>query len=130
MESILSHNIVTLRNYIEHTTGITFFQFINWLHLLIFSPIIFIIAYMGQHTPKYIYWILTFIIIWTLIYHFAAWFAPDKRTWIIILHIAIITPILIYFTFWQHQLSTSTFDILIALTGATVFYHTYSLIRY
>jgi hypothetical protein len=130
IQSLFSQNIVDLRNSVEKSTGLTFFRFINWLHLLILAPLVFIVGYMGQSTPTYMYWLLGLVAVWTLFYHFAAWFAPDRRTWIIALHIAIIAPILAYFAYWRDDLPASMFDILIVVAGSAFFYHFYALLRY
>jgi hypothetical protein len=130
IESVASETIVRFRNSVEKSSGLTFFRFVNWLHLLILAPLVFIVGYMGQSTPTYMYWLLGLVAIWTLAYHFAAWFAPDRRPWIIALHVVIIAPILAFFAYWRDDLPASMFDILIVVAGAAFFYHAYAMIRY
>jgi hypothetical protein len=101
---------------------------LHYVHILVVAPLFF---YVGtQSVPDFVFTILFYLGIFVLIAHI--YFAynkikNNKSTWVNLIHIFIIAPLLIYIGYNKRATERKYFEFLLMLGFAALGYHSYYL---
>lgn len=106
---------------------------LSLFHVLFVAPVLFFVGFQRAATPKWVYLSLLSVGMLLLGYHtykfLLRWGQHSPRTWIHLIHVATIAPLLMYIGF--HQINTPRFayELLLLLAFGMTGYHLFQLVR-
>ena len=102
--------------------------FVQLAHILVFSTFLGYVGIWKDKMPAFMYTvILTFGIVIILYHIFKAFYKKDS--WVNLIHILVVGPILVYIGFMKKETPFKVFEIVLMLAFASLGYHGYYLLK-
>ena len=105
-----------------------FWTIIGIAHVVIIAPLLLMLAIYRKSAPNWLFVVAGILALWTIIYHLMTLYSQNYKLWIVLMHLVIIVPILLYIWYNGANSTLESFEIIKWIAILAIIYHGYYLI--